>query len=210
MPPKTADEEAEEFNNVAFLKLLYFMNTRQDAAFERHVQNIEAGINKYKAKLSKGREITFYYNISIYFFALEHYQLADYWSKKILDMNGIADRKDIQLFIRIFQLIIYFELEYFSLIGNLQRSIYRGLKKDELLRDFERIMLNFLKKAEDFETLGHKVNQFEKVKKKLNELQKQDDFKPFIGLDVIFAWVESHITGMKFLDIMEKGVQGKA
>ncbi len=65
LPAFSFDEQAEEFQNVVYLKLLFYMNTLQFKEAVQLIPEIENGIEKYQSKVNKARELSFYCNIAL-------------------------------------------------------------------------------------------------------------------------------------------------
>ncbi len=198
------DEEAEKFQNLLSLKLVYYMNTFQYNEAIRIIPDIKKGIIKYKSKINKARELTFYCNIAFLYFANEDFKETIEWIEKILDSKNSDHRKDIQVFAKVMQLIVHYELKNFLLLENLHRSTYRGLKKINKLHDFESMMLKLVKnlqntrdKKEDTLLITSFLNSVEK-------LQRNGSKGNIVGLNEIIIWAKSKLNSATYLDTLRR------
>jgi tetratricopeptide (TPR) repeat protein len=185
----TFDEAGEQFQNVYFYKLFYFLNLEQYSDAKHLIPYIEQGLLKYDKKISAGRKISFYYNCTIAYFLSNEYEEAVNWLQKILSITRTHEpRKDLQRFARILQLAIYYKLSSNEVLEYMFRSIYRDKKFKSEIHEFEKIALKYFKKLIKVETNS-------KSEKKLffsfgNELDEiEDKEKKIIGFEEFYIWV---------------------
>jgi len=101
------DEEAEKFQNLYFHRLRYLMNTHQYNKAIELVDDIEAGMLKYKKKINPSRFIMFHFNLTSAYFLTENYDQASNWIDKILQIERTVEiHKATKYFARIYNLAI--------------------------------------------------------------------------------------------------------
>ena len=204
LPADTFDEQAEEFQNVVHLKLLYYLNTFQHSEAIHLTKKIETGIKKYKSKINKARELSLYGNLTILYFAQANYKQALFWIDKILEDKNNEHRKDIQLFARVIRLIAHYELKNYFLLESLYRSTYRGLKKLNQLHEFEKIVLLLIKALEKTATKKEKSILLKEFHNTLKEIQPNNIQKKIIGFQEISIWAYAVSHEESFLETLKK------
>ena len=140
---------------------------------EKVVEEIQAGLKKYKHKISKEDVIVYYYNISRHYFGAGDFKKSLEYINKVLNDNEANLRQDLFVFARLFNLIIHFELQNFDLLDYLIKSTARFIKKKNSDYEFETTVLKFLKKAVKYEQGHQDINpvlaEFKEALKKVNE-----------------------------------------
>lgn len=204
------DEAAEAFQNIYFLEQLYFMNC---AVFDANANpmglatkladSIAAGLQQYASRIVKARQLSFFHNTAIMFFAIGDFDKSLEWLSKVQQSAKTDQRKDLQLFARLLQLIIFTENGEHLYIDNAFKSFEYHLKKEDKSHDFEGKVTRFLKqvvvKKEDkkklFMDFREELTQFEMLK--------------LPGFEEISIWVESKIRNLPFLEILREKVKEK-
>lgn len=202
LPLKSLDEEGEVFQDVALYEVLYYINTGKYNEAVKVIPDIEKGMKKYAAKLIKSVELTIYYNISILYFILQDWKGFLHWLNKIIDDKSDS-RKDIQHFARILQLLAYYETGKSDMMEYFTRSVYRYLEKEGGLMDFERMMLNYLKKFPFALTQKELVESFKKLKTDIAELRKQGLGGSGLGMEEMNIWLTAKIEDRTIADVMK-------
>jgi hypothetical protein len=200
---KSRDEEAETFQNFTYLQLLYLMNTSAFDEAEIFVTEIENGLIEYKSKLNKARELAFYHNIALLYFAGGKFKLSLDWVNKILNSPKSDSRGDIQRFANVFQLILHYELENFDLLEYLIRSTYRNLQKNGNLYPFELLIISYIKKIINTEHKAEKNQSMKKFLEDLNKLKNSESNK-LLGMLEVYCWIQSKLQNLPFKEILKK------
>lgn len=146
IPCRNLEEEAEQFQNVYFLKLLLLLNTNKFHNLDDLVTEISKGINRYKSKINKARELMFYYNISIAYFLLTEWKKAQHYLNMIINTRHSEHRQDIQNLARIFRLIVYLELGQNEMLEYEIINVERYLRQRKALGSYEVQIIKLIKK----------------------------------------------------------------
>lgn len=202
VPCRSDDEEAEEFQNVYFMELLYCMNMQDFEKAEAFLPEIEKGMKKYENKINKARELAFYHNIAIMFFIQHKYKEATTWVRKIID-NGKSDsRQDIQHFARVFNLVLSFESGKTLLFEHDHRSVQRYLKQNNTLFEYETALLHYLRKLCDADK--HEAKElFRALRDKLDNIRNQPKQERTLGIEELILWSDSHIHHKPMLELLK-------
>lgn len=185
------NEEAENFQTYAFHELLYLLNTRDLSNALSSLSIIKDGLNIYRSKINKSRELSFYYNISILYFLLDRISEAHSWLDKILQQNRNDHRKDLQRFAEILQLFYHFELGNIQLVFNLISIVRRKLQNKKRLSKFEHMALKGLGSIIAVPTKEDQILLICELQKSLKIEQKKGDL---LGLDEILLWTEKALN----------------
>jgi tetratricopeptide (TPR) repeat protein len=197
------DEEAGSFKDFYHIKLLYLLNTGQFRAALDLAKDVESGLEKYKFRISKSRETTLRFNVFITYFINEKYAEALDWLGTMALDNKIDARADTRALARIMRVIVHYELGHSRILDSLRTSVYRKLKKDEQLHEFERTILDHIRQLEAI--VGKKALQahWEALFQKLNDLGDRFGWNKIAGLEEITCWAESKVLQRSYVDLME-------
>lgn len=205
VPLRNYDEKAEAFQNIWYLRQLYFMNQqvfeiKGDLTSEakKLVKEIENGLAKYAPRIVKARELSFYHNTAVLFFALAAYNEALEWLVKIQQMAKTDQRKDLQLFARLLQLVIFTEKGEHLHIDNAFKAFEYHLKKEDKLHDFEGMVTRNLKIIASRK--GDKRTVFKKFQEELERFRPEK----IQGHEEISIWVKSKLKNKTFLEILRE------
>jgi hypothetical protein len=122
--PLNEDEIGETFQSITFYKQLFYLNTQQFEKAIAMAAEIEAGLKKYRKKISIARQLSLYSNISISYMMLHKWEEVLTYTEKI-----IADKTDVKLEIKyeamLHQLIARYELKQYDLLSYQIRNTQR-------------------------------------------------------------------------------------
>lgn len=157
------------------------------------IPEIEKGFKEYRKNIDKEAEILFYYNIAYLLFGDKQYGKALDWLNKILNSKELDLREDIQCFARIFNLFIHYEMKNYDLIEYIIRSTQRFLSSHKTLREFESMILAFMKKIINVQQEKDRLELLNEMKFKLNSIASDITVtRAFEYFDFI-SWIESKI-----------------
>ena len=171
------------FNNVYYLEMIYHLVREEYQAVIRMVPEIENGLKKYSESITKSRELTFFYNITIAFFLEKDYQQALDWINRILSEPKLEERQDIQSLARIFEVVLHYELSNHDLVDYLILAANRYLRKKGKRQSAEYMIINRLKQA----------LYADKKKEQAIFQQLATELQPKKGLEEIKIWVAGKV-----------------
>jgi hypothetical protein len=167
------------------------------------VSTIEQDLQKFMPKLDKHYVLIFYYKIACLYFGNENFKEAVFWLNKINNSKDIDLREDIHSFARILSLICHFELGHRDLVDYYITATYRFLSKKGNLHEFQKIILNFLKRLRDEITPADLIKGFQGLKEQLLPLAANPyEKRAFIYFDII-SWLESKIEQKPVQEIIK-------
>lgn len=143
-PTPSFDDEAEAFQNRIFLEQQHLLNTGELEKVVNLLKTNEKRLEKYKAKLTASRKSSLYFNHIIALFALEKYEEALDYCERFGNINWDKPRLDIQFFIKIFRVLIYYELNHETKLENMVQSTQAILHYHGVWADYDHLVLNYL------------------------------------------------------------------
>ena len=169
------------------------------------IPEVEKGLEIYKGKITKMREIICYYNIACIYIGAGKYNDALIWNNRLLNDMEVGIRYDVLSYSRIINLIIHFELKNYEQLEYLVKSTKHFLQKQKHLYKIETIFLNFIeKKLPDVNNKKDMIKSFSELKEELISMSK----KPFesYGLEYFdfISWLESKIENRPFAEIVKE------
>ncbi|MFY0654688.1 MAG: hypothetical protein JXQ96_21825 [Cyclobacteriaceae bacterium] len=166
--------------------------------FEKGVQLIErikAGLEQFIDQLDNQSKVIMFYKTACLYFGNSDFKDAIFWLNKIINTTEVSLREDIHGFARILSLICHYELGNIELIQYNVRSTYRFLLKTKDLHQFQRNILNFLKRLNPTLTDKQLIDRFQKLRDNMLRLaENKYEKRAFIYFDII-SWLESRIEG---------------
>lgn len=192
-------DEAETFQNVTYLELLYYMNTNQLEKGLSLSPVIEKGMQRYADWINRARKLAFAHNLMVLHLVCEEHKTALYWVNAILSETKHELRKDIQRFARIALLLLHFELENYDLMHDLHRSASRYFKKHGGAYEFENICLALFKKLPSTsrdnkdELLLHFSEQLKLLPRDGQQIQ---------GREEVELWIEKSLKKVPFREVL--------
>lgn len=168
------------------------------------VEQVKLYIKEREDRFRKFPQLHLYYNISYFFFSIKEYSKSLQWLNKILNDNSLSTIEDLHSSSRILNLLLQYELEKDDFMEYLTRSTYRYLYKLEGLYNFEKILLNFLKKNTRFDSLEAQAKAFKKLKSQLEDTRYEPGERNALSTLDLIAWVESKIEQEPFYVIKQR------
>ena len=145
-------------------------------------------------KINKEQEITIIYKKAYSYFGIGNYKKALQYVNQVLNDNEQNLRQDIYSFLRLFNLVLHFELENYDFLEYVIKSTNRFLNKQE--RDFEAesVCIKYIKKLAKTNSNSEKTTILTQLKKELNDLFVDKNEGVLLEYFNITAWVDSKIN----------------
>lgn len=204
LPSKSFDEEVETFQNSYFLELQYYLNSAQFSEAIALIKPIKEGLKRFEGKINKSTEISFYHNITTLYFLKGNFLEAQNWCNKVLFGKKLELKEGIQKFLRVLQLVIYYELGSFRVIETMHESIYRALLRKKQLDQLERIMLKGILKLIYAPDRRSTRTIFLEMHEQVEKFAQEKSSREIPGLDEMKIWLESKIEGVSCEAILRR------
>jgi hypothetical protein len=213
---KDYESEAERFQNLVHLKLLYFLNTKRIEEADQLVndeskEGIEFGLGHYGSKVNAARRRTITYNCFVLYFILEDFQTANGWLQRMFDESIGEARSDLKALSLILLPVFWYERGDYGLFENYLRSAKYSVKdaKEAAPNKLEEIMVAFLNKLKskkgDERIVEHANWAMDELRK--SYFGEGADRLP-LGLEEFMLWLESKIQSKTIREVFEGGSGG--
>lgn len=190
IPCRTADDEAERFQNEVFLQLLYAMNTDALLVVQQETKPVLVGLQKFEGRINPARVLAICYNYTAVFFLLGMHAKALEWCNELLDRKKYTVRVDLLVVAHLMDPLIHYELGNAELVDNRCRAATRFIQKHRELYAYEREFLLLIKKLPD---LIEKEKRTQRVR--AMQQQMQEEAAPDALVQELLLWLESIATG---------------
>lgn len=202
IPCQTAEEEAEQFQNIYFVELLHLINTDGFEQLPALEEQITAGLEKYSTKINKAREQMFYYNLFIAHFCQNEWKKALEWINNIINTEKNDHRLDVQALARLLRLVVYFELDYFDLLEYEMINVERYFRQRKIWYAYEAAVVRLLKKMIG-KTDEEQVPLFTNFINQLTVFETGRE-TPLPALSELKLWADSHIKDISVREVLRQ------
>ena len=167
------------------------------------VAEVEEKISEHQLTVDQHRVLVFYYKIACLYFGSGDNNNAIVYLNKIIHLRIGNLRADIQCFARILHLIAHYELENYSLVEYLIKSVYHFIAKNKDLSQVMEEILKFLRKNMYANPKALRT-AFRDLKEKLEVIAKNPyERRSYLYLDIV-SWLESKIEGIPVQEVIRK------
>mgnify|MGYP002623564360 FL=1 len=167
------------------------------------VPDVERGLKDFSGRIDQESEILFYYNIAYLFFGSGKYEYALEWINKILNKKDLKLREDIQIFARLLNLFVHFELDNYDLLEYEIKSTRRFFDSHNYLNEFEKAILSFLNKIINLNSPEQKEELYNDLKFKLSKKTKDASISRASQYFDTISWLDSKLKNKSFSEIVK-------
>jgi len=159
------------------------------------LQEIEDLIANHIKFITKPQLYDLYFQMALAYFDIEAFKHSMKYTNEILNDLSFKCRDDFMNSVKLFNLIVHFELGNDFTLDYLSKSTHNYLKRKNRLFEVERTLIKFFEKY-DLNLCG--ISELKKIELKLMEL-KGDKFekKAFQYFDYLI-WVQSKLLNFKY------------
>jgi len=181
--------------------LVYALNCPDKEKGEEYIEVIEGLLEKYKHKIRQGRQVAYFYNISIFYCLFGEWEKAHTWINKIFKSKLTDDRKDLQYGPRLVRFMIAYEIEY-ELDNYLQATTKYLKKHKKYTPTYEYIISAFNK-------LNNSINQDKEKREIFIELdrhlkQMNVDEKKSGEMEEFHLWCKSKLQKVTMAEVVRQ------
>lgn len=145
------------------------------------------------------------FNIAYLNFGLQNYKKALLYTNHILNIKGTEIRTDVQLFARILNIIIYFEMNEQDVIPYLTKSLYRHLIQKKKLYKAEGLIVNWIRiKLPKIKNNNDLIKSFIELKEKMEQIVSDPLEARALEYFDFISWLKSKIEKHPFADCVRQ------
>ncbi|HYG14348.1 MAG TPA: hypothetical protein VEC12_01255, partial [Bacteroidia bacterium] len=116
-------------------------------ANEKNIDSIEVFVKSYEAKMPREYLLSFYFQLACIRFMMQQYSKALHWTNKALNNRFDNIRVDLQIQVRILNLMVHFEQKNLFGMRYFVDSTRRFMSKTANVKPYENVLLKFFSKA---------------------------------------------------------------
>ena len=191
-------------HSVYFHGLLYAITNVDKQRGTQYISLIEKFLHQYKDSTRAGRQLAFFYNISIFYMLFEEWDKKARWIDRIFNHKRTDDRRDLQYAARILSLINKYEVESDDMDCHIQ-AITKYLKTN---KQYTKINQNILKA---FRNLYKAIDSKERLSiwQNLNnyltqKIKEQTLTTRQLGLEELQLWCQAKLQNTSIADIIQQ------
>ena len=140
------------------------------------IREIELKMASYKDKMDSNYEILIYSSASRVLASRGNFSEASVYVNKLLNHPDIFIRKDIELYSKLINIIIHYELKNYDYLEHLIKSLYRYLLKRGNLYRFEKLIIIFFRRLTRVTNDNELLENLELIRNEVLDL-KNDRFE---------------------------------
>ena len=185
------DLQIRVFTLATISELMACQALKDFATGNKVVEEILAGLEKYKFKISKEDYILYYYNISKHYFNSGDLKKSLEFINKVLNDSEANLRQDLFVYSRLLNLTIHFELGNIDLLDYIISSTSRFIKKIHRDYEYENAILRNMKKLQRA-ILGHRDIRpvLVEFKEEINSIFRNPSQKITMEYYDILSWID--------------------
>ncbi|PSR04795.1 MAG: hypothetical protein BRD50_02775 [Bacteroidetes bacterium SW_11_45_7] len=201
LPEKYADLDRRDRLKICMetdeREIYYRIWTREFDRCEELIQHIQQWLTEFGDILGNSRIYHFYFNFLNVYMMAGKYDNAFYWYQTIKNKKGIKLNKDIQTYIRIFELMLHYEFGNEELLDNILLSTYKYLYRKNMLNAREQTFLKYLRRFYRImpDEKGKMRQTFREARNELaNMMEDEEAPKLTIGEFNFLPWLDEKIA----------------
>ncbi len=165
---------------------------------------IEAGLERYGEFIEASLLLSFRFNLASLYFIAGRYEDALTRTNALLNSGQFDIREDIYGFLRVFNIILHYELGNDDLLEYLLKSTYRYLYTRNKIFKFESIALRLIRKLTTRRAGRDLLPIFRELREELLPLADDPyERKAFECIDVV-SWLDSKIEGKPLVEVIRR------
>ncbi len=163
------------------------------------IEKVESLEPEFEGKISKEQEVLFKYHKAISYFGVGDYKAALSYINDVLNDNEQNLRQDIYSFVRIFNLVVHFELENYDFLEYVIKSTNRYLNKQSRAFDAENVVIKHIRKMAKVMSNSERLEIVSNLNTELRQLMKDVPYeKVLLEYFDVFAWIDSKMNKSSF------------
>jgi len=173
------------------------------------IPEIEKNLKKFDSDTSDISKLLIYLNIAITYLFNKNYSKSIYWLNIFLNDYSIKKNdvtSNIFYYSHLINILIHFEAKNYDSIDYLYNQCVNNLKKIRPLKQFDKVLLNFIKKNSEnpVNSQKEKIKIFTELRNQLTLIAKNPEEAVALQFFDFIAWTDSHISNVAISDLIKK------
>ncbi|MDZ4750690.1 MAG: hypothetical protein SGI87_03660 [Flavobacteriales bacterium] len=141
-----ADITVSIFKNTGLAQLYISQRTNDYIRGVSDAEELMKSLSDFEGNMHKEHELTFYYQFAYIYFLAGQFNKALYWINKLLNDNENSLRQDVYSYVRLFNLVVHYELGNLDLLEYTLKSTTRYLQRRGRDYPIEKVVLENMRK----------------------------------------------------------------
>lgn len=190
------DGQAEKEQATLYIQQTLYMNTENFEQAYQLIPTIKQALIEHNHQINPSRQYTFSFHNLIVCFLLKKYDEAHFWLSKtqyVIDLKKYEARKDVQQFLHILQLAIFYHNNSVEFANSVIRRIERKDVTDPIIKRFsafECLFFDFTKQLHKDLLLPKQEQQPIALFKAFEQTLKAFPNKNAFGYELVEAWIQ--------------------
>lgn len=186
----SADISVNVFRNAGLAQMLISQKTGDYARGVKDAEELMKTLSELEGKMHKEHELTFFYQFAhIYFLAGQHNK-ALYWINKLLNDNENNLRQDVYSYVRLFNLVVHYELGNLDLLEYTLKSTARYLQRRGRDYPIEKVVLENMRKLIRAQNDESRRRIFQQFKEEMHASLKGPEDQVVLKYFDFFQWID--------------------
>lgn len=201
--PKRSELNTQKEALLTYLQVANVVQSGHIKKGEDLLKAIDTYFKKLKGQVPRRRDIELMFNAALIHYSLQHYDMSLNW------LDKLQKTVDKDLFIhnismcRLLTLVIYYELEKWTLLESHTKSLERFLQKRKEKYELEIILIRFFKKIPYYPSRGTKRNAFIVLKSELVKIRQERYQQKMFDLFDFVVWIDSVLQEKNYADLLK-------
>ncbi len=198
-----------DFSSSAMI-YLFAVRNQNEKALEFAVE-VEQGLKEFEPHMSNIRADVMKYNLMLIYHRANMPGRALDWLNEILNSKGIELRKDIYASLRIYNLILHYDLKNILLLESAVRSAKNFLQTREMYYDLERAVIKHFLKLITCADEPARRKVLAALRAEVEELTANNALEKNLLQNIeLLNWIDSAIEGIPMRDYLQHKERAKA
>lgn len=189
LPLINFNDDAETFQAIAQVRLLWALNAGLDIPLEDFLKEMDKGLRKYTSKINPGRKLSIWYNMFILCLFKSDLKRARFWMDQILTHKKLKVKKEDLYATRLLRLLLEIDSGNLELLESALKSTYVLFHRADMLDDLCQTTFRFVKVILKY-GLGHLQKHLADFNNELDQLEKEGNQDITSGFRAVVQWVE--------------------
>lgn len=195
-PFRSLEQKAEVKQISLYVRLHYFMRKYLWEDAVEIEEDFELNLASFVHKLNPARELAFYISFARLNHIMGNLDKAILWNERIVVLRGDHVRRDICRHALLYSLVLFYETGDIDKLENRYRVVMRSLDKEELVLEYERLVVALLKRLPNIPSLPELVGELSLFLPELERLSSHPQEAKAQGFEFLKNWASSKVEGL--------------
>lgn len=205
---KTGGNEALIFSRYWKIQLMYSRRTLDEKGGLEAVQEIKAGLRKYKGKISKMDEMELHHLVSVFLIIMERPYDALPWILHLREDKLSSNRPDLHYFSWLLFLVAHYHMRNLDVVEQQTPGTINYFKEHRAHSPFSKAMLNFFKKVSLARDRDEELALMDALRAEMEKVLEDPRAQQLLKAFDVLSWLDACRAEMPFHEFLRAARQG--